>query len=222
MPASYTVKFLPPSLRRKMIQFKTCHGEVQNEPPIECNSQPPEAHFKSRTYPPQPILCFQLSRSSSRWEPHFHFYVLRIYARLCWSRETVSFNSPVRRGYIHKVNLHLVQKYFPHNCSTDIISFSEQKILESDENNIKMRQRLDRENTMLLLPTWNQGKSTLRCRCQSTGPVVDPLPPPFSSSIPYKRCLSSADASFVVVVVFVLIFFLQRFCRCRRFLGPVV
>ena len=32
------------------------------------------------------------------------------------------FNSPVCRGYIRKVSVNLVQKYFPHDCSTDSIS----------------------------------------------------------------------------------------------------
>ena len=37
------------------------------------------------------------------------------------------FNSPLRRGYIHKVSVHVVQKYFPHDCSTDNISCNKQK-----------------------------------------------------------------------------------------------
>ena len=36
-------------------------------------------------------------------------------------------NSRERRGYIHKVSVHLVQKYFPHDCSTDRLSCSEQR-----------------------------------------------------------------------------------------------
>ena len=36
----------------------------------------------------------------------------------------------------------MVQKYFPHDCSTDNISCSEWGGKESDENNIKTRQRL--------------------------------------------------------------------------------
>ena len=42
-------KFLPPSLRRNMNQFNSLHGDEPNEPPREWSSQPPEAHFKSRT-----------------------------------------------------------------------------------------------------------------------------------------------------------------------------
>ena len=37
------------------------------------------------------------------------------------------FNSPVRKGYIRKVSVHLVQKYFPHDCSTNSLSCSEGK-----------------------------------------------------------------------------------------------
>ena len=78
---------------------------------------------------------------------------------------------------------------------------------------------------MLLLATWNQGKSTLRCRCQSTGDVIDLLPHLLSFSILWTRCIFSANASgvvVVVVVVLVLIFFLLRLRRRCRFLGPVV
>ena len=42
-------KFLPISLRRDMNQFNTLHGYKPKAPPKEWNSQPPEAHFKSRS-----------------------------------------------------------------------------------------------------------------------------------------------------------------------------
>ena len=42
-------KFLPPSLRRKMNQFNELHGDEPKKPPRERNSQPPAAHFKSRS-----------------------------------------------------------------------------------------------------------------------------------------------------------------------------
>ena len=61
-------------------------------------------------------------------------------------------NSPVRRGYIRKVIVLLVQKYFPHDFGTDIISCSKQK-KESDENKINTRQRQYRDETVLLLAT---------------------------------------------------------------------
>ena len=63
---------------------------------------------------------------------------------------TRSFYYPVRRGYIRKVSVHLVQTYFPYDCSTDSISYSKQK-KEYDEKNIKTKQRLDRDKTVLLL-----------------------------------------------------------------------
>ena len=44
-------KFLPPSLRRKTNQFNALHGDKPKEPPREWNRQPPEDHFKSRSYP---------------------------------------------------------------------------------------------------------------------------------------------------------------------------
>ena len=60
---------------------------------------------------------------------------------------TLFLNSTVHRGYIHKVSVHLVQKYFPHDCSTDSIYCSEQK-KESDKNNIKTRQQRDRRDSV--------------------------------------------------------------------------
>ena len=49
-------------------------------------------------------------------------------------------------------------------------------------------------------------KSTLRRCCQSICPVVEPLLPPSLSPIPWTRLLSSANASVVIVEVFVIIF----------------
>ena len=45
-------KFLPPSLGINMNKFNDLHGEEPNELPREWNSQPPVAHLKSRTSPP--------------------------------------------------------------------------------------------------------------------------------------------------------------------------
>ena len=44
-------KVLPPSLRRNINKFNALHVDEPTEPPIEWNSQPPEAHFKSRVSP---------------------------------------------------------------------------------------------------------------------------------------------------------------------------
>ena len=57
-------KFHPPSLRRNMNQFTALHGDEPKEPPRECNIQPTSAHFKSRTFPLEPTLLFQLSRGN--------------------------------------------------------------------------------------------------------------------------------------------------------------
>ena len=38
-----------------MNQFKALHGEEKNEPPREWDSQPPEAHLKSRNSPTKTI-----------------------------------------------------------------------------------------------------------------------------------------------------------------------
>ena len=72
-------------------------------------------------------LPLSWSRSSSIWDFHFHSYVLTIYVRLYWILELVVFYSLVRRGYIHKVSVQLVQKYFSRVCSTNSISCSERK-----------------------------------------------------------------------------------------------
>ena len=41
-----------------MNHFNILHGEEPNEPPIEWNNQPPAAHFKSRTSPPNTSPVF--------------------------------------------------------------------------------------------------------------------------------------------------------------------
>ena len=91
------------------------------------------------------ILLYPLSRSSSRWDSHFHSYVLTIYVHFYWLWELVVFYSLVRRRYIRKVSVQLVPKYFSCDCSTDSISCSERKkrmknILKQDSNS---RQKQD-------------------------------------------------------------------------------
>ena len=49
------------------------------------------------------------------------------------------FFSPVRRIYIRKISVHLVQKYFPHDCIFDSIFCIERGKKECDENNTKTR-----------------------------------------------------------------------------------
>ena len=48
-------EFFPPIIRIHINQFNVRHGDEPTEPPIECNRQPPEYHFKSKTYPPKTI-----------------------------------------------------------------------------------------------------------------------------------------------------------------------
>ena len=67
------------------------------------------------------------SHSRSRWDFHFHSYVLTIYVFLYWLLEISVFYSLVRRGYIRKVSVQLVPKYFSRDCSNDSISCSKQK-----------------------------------------------------------------------------------------------
>ena len=115
----------------------------------------------------------------------------------------------------------LVTKTFPHDCSTGNISCSEQKRKESDEKNQNETTIRQRGDSVTVIDTI-ASKIKLSCCCQSTGPVVEPLPSLSSSSIPWTRHLSSVDASVVVVLVFVLIFFRRRLCRRCIFLGAVV
>ena len=98
----------------------------------------------TRLCPIIPTSCaasplFSWSHSSSRWDSHFHSYVLTIYIRLYWLWEFLVFYSLVRRGYIRKVSVQLVPKYFSRDCSTGSISCSKQKnrmkkILKQDSN----------------------------------------------------------------------------------------
>ena len=118
--------------------------------------------------------------------------------------------------------MHLVQKYFLYDCSTNSISCSEPQKSNLMKNTIKTRQQLDRDETALMLATLKQVTSTLRCHLQSTRHVVDLLPPPSLYLIPWTHRLSSDNVSVVVVLVFMFIFLLRRLRRRCRFLGPVV
>ena len=44
-------KFLPTIIRRNINQFNALHGDEPKQSPREWNSQPPEAHLKSRSSP---------------------------------------------------------------------------------------------------------------------------------------------------------------------------
>ena len=49
---------------RKMNQFNALHGDEPNEPPIECNIQPPAAQFKSINSPSKtnPVISAIMGR----------------------------------------------------------------------------------------------------------------------------------------------------------------
>ena len=57
-------KFLPPSLRRKVNQFNSLHGDETNEPPRDFNIQTPAAHFKYSTSPSKsnPVISAIMGR----------------------------------------------------------------------------------------------------------------------------------------------------------------
>ena len=105
------------------------------------------------------------------------------------------FYSPLCRGYIHKVSVHLVQKYFLHDFSTDSISCSEQrkKIIwwKQYQNKTANRQRQNsvtfsnpiarKINTPLLLPIhW-------ACRQPAAASVV--VSDPLDASSILRQCL---------------------------------
>ena len=92
---------------------------------------------------------FQLQRRIS-----FPFLCAKYLRTSLLIARTRIFYSPVRRGNIRKVSVHWVQKYFLHDCSTNSIFCSEQGEKESDEKNIKTRQRRDRDEPVLLLEMW--------------------------------------------------------------------
>ena len=80
-----------------------------------------------------------------------------------------SFFSLVRRGYIHKVIVQLVPKYFSRNCSTDSISCSKRK------NQKKNRLKQDGKT--------KKGRSKCWCSRQSTWLIIDPLSHRYCSAI---------------------------------------
>ena len=130
------------------------------------------------------------------------------------------FYSPVHRGYIRKVSVHLVQEYFPHDCSTYSISCREQKksnLMKKYQNETATRQRRDsvtgsnaiarKINTMLLLPTHRA------CRRAAANSVV--------VSNPLDTLYILCRRHHCHFVVFVIIFLRRRLRPCCRFLGPV-
>ena len=87
------------------------------------------------------IFCATLQiHSSSKWDSHFHFYVLTIYVCLYWLWGLVVFYSLVCRGYIQTVRAQLVQGYFP--MIAVLIVFHAANKKKTGRNKIKTRKQL--------------------------------------------------------------------------------
>ena len=84
------------------------------------------------------------SRSSSRWDFHFHSYVLTIYVCLSWILELVVFYSLVRRGTYARLVYNWYQNIF-HTIAVLIVFHAANEKKESDEKKIKTRQQIDRD-----------------------------------------------------------------------------
>ena len=103
-------------------------------------------------------LAWPMSLSSSRWDFHFHSYVLTIYVRLYWILELVVFYSLVCRGCIRKVSVQLVPKHLLRVCSTDSFLCSERKHWKKT----RLKQGSKKK----------EGKSKRCCRHQSTWLII--------------------------------------------------
>ena len=94
------------------------------------------------------VQYIHVSRSSSRWDFHFHSYVLTIYVSLYWILELVVFYSLVWRGYIRKVSVQLVQIFF---TRLQYWWYFMQRTKKIEEKKIKTReQNKGRKNKTLL------------------------------------------------------------------------
>ena len=71
------------------------------------------------------VLCIELFKLHMRIS--FKFLCAKELHMSLLIMRTCSLYSLVRTGYIRKVSVQSIQKYFLHDCSTDIISCSEQK-----------------------------------------------------------------------------------------------
>ena len=154
------------------------------------------------------------SRSNSRWEFYFHYYVLTIYVCLFWLLELIVFYSLVRRGYIRKVSVQLVPKYFSRDCSTDSISCSEQK--KRKKTILKQDSKLRKEGQNVTVVANPPGSSSLRC-CTAITPLslrclssVAPLSHRYCYAVaPLSlRCCSAAVAPLLL--------------RCRTAFAPLL
>ena len=94
--------------------------------------------------------------------------MLTIYVHLYLLLELVAFYSLVRRGYIRKVSVQLVPKYFSRDCSTDSISCSERK--KRKKTIFKQDSKSRKEDQNVFLVSNPPGSSSLRC-CTAIAPL---------------------------------------------------
>ena len=120
--------------------------------PIKYNTSVVE--FYGSVQPPPESFQLQMGFSFPFLRANdLHSSLLNIRARI--------FHSLVRRGYIRKVSVQLVQKYFPRVCSTDSSSCSERK---------NWKRTILKQGSKT-----KKGKSKRCCRCQSTWLIIDLL-----------------------------------------------
>ena len=117
-----------------------------------------------------------MSRSSSRWDFHFHSYVLTIYVCLYCIFELVVFYSLVRRGYIRKVSVQLVHICFSRVCSTDSSSCSEQKIWK--KTRLKQGRKTKEGNQNVVVVANSPDSSLLYCQT-----AIAPLSPQYRYAV---------------------------------------
>ena len=88
------------------------------------------SHYAGGIFPSSTpcLTCFSVSIVCGGWSS-FSLRAIEVQLCGCYRHFVLSLSwwCWESRGYIRKVSVHLVQKYFPHDCSTDSISCSEQK-----------------------------------------------------------------------------------------------
>ena len=98
--------------------------------------------------------------------------MLRIYVCLYWLLELVVFYSLVRRGYIRKVSVQLVPKYFSRDCSTDSISCSERKKLEEKILKQDIKSGKEDQNVVFIANSPISSSNLCRCCCSVVAPLL--------------------------------------------------
>ena len=130
-----------------------------------------------------------------RMKISFPFLLSTVLRRFLLITRPRSFYSPISRGYICTFKVHLLQKYFPHDFSTDSLSCRKKsnlmkKISKRDSDKTETRQCYcyhhdSKENQHSIVVANPLGplsiRCRLRCRLQSLGRVLcPPTTPPLS------------------------------------------